>query len=204
MAWAQLEVLLQLVLLLQYLLWSQTLAHWSLAPEEAQQIEGQLLPRALELLQGAALAYWASVTPAAEAEGSGAGASASLDPAQMVVALRLGNGPSAAAGAAAKRPWLAQARDSRVASLLLTSFAASGKGHGERRPTGAAPAACGVLCCSGGLLPAAQLRSGQLSLPETIPNSLPNSQPLLPLFPCVPVLLAGPALPCPCSDSRLS
>jgi hypothetical protein len=138
-AWAQLEVLLQLVLLLQYLLWSQTLAHWSLSPEDAQQIEGQLLPRALGLLQGAALAYWASVTPAAEAEGSGAGGSASLDPAQMVVSLRIGDGPTTAA-AAAKRPRLSQARDSRVASLLLTSFAASGKGHGEGRPTGAANA----------------------------------------------------------------
>ena len=139
MAWAQLEVLLQLVLLLQYLLWSQTLAHWSLAPEEAQQIEGQLLPRALELLQAAALAYWASVTPAAEAgggaEGGGGGGGASLDPAQMVVNLRIADGPSfGAAAVTAKRPRLSQARDSRVASHLLTAFAAAGQGHGERRP----------------------------------------------------------------------
>lgn len=97
-AWAQLQVLAQLALLLQHLLWSQTLAHWSLQPEDSQQLESVLLPRTLELLQAAAVAYWAAVTPLPDGAGARAEGGAALDPAQLVVALRIGDGPSAAGG----------------------------------------------------------------------------------------------------------
>lgn len=98
-AWAQLQVLTQLALLLQYLLWSQTLAHWSLLPEDSQQIESVLLPRTLNLLQAAAVAYWGAVTPVQDGSAAGAeGGAGALDPAQLVVALRIGEGPPGAGG----------------------------------------------------------------------------------------------------------
>ncbi|KAL4420612.1 hypothetical protein ABPG75_010268 [Micractinium tetrahymenae] len=121
-AWVQLQLLLQLALLLQYALWSHTLANWSLPAEDAAELEGRLLPRLMQLLQAAATAYWAAVAPladgAGEAEGEG------QDPAQLVVALRIGEGgPSGAA--AAKRARLSQTHDSYVASLLLAGAASS-------------------------------------------------------------------------------
>ena len=108
-AWAQLQAAGQLALLLQYLLWSQSLANWSLPPEDGRQLQAALLPRALELLRAAAVAYWAAVTPC-PADGAGlAGdgarlAAAELDPAAMVVSLRIGDGPAAGACAAVMRP----------------------------------------------------------------------------------------------------
>lgn len=93
-AWAQLQVLAQLALLLQYVLWSQSLANWSLTPDDGQQLEGTLLPRALQLLHAAGVAYWAAVTPVVEGA-AGEGGAAALDPSQLVVNLRIGDGPPA-------------------------------------------------------------------------------------------------------------
>ncbi|PRW20989.1 kinase [Chlorella sorokiniana] len=129
-AWAQLQVLSQLALLLQYLLWSQTLAHWSLPPEDSHQIEAVLLPRALDLLQAAAVAYWSAVTPVQDSSAAGTdGSAAALDAAQLVVALRIGEGP-AGAQAAAKRARLAHGpQDAYVSSLLLSQLASTRHVH---------------------------------------------------------------------------
>ncbi|EFN52609.1 hypothetical protein CHLNCDRAFT_138668 [Chlorella variabilis] len=99
-SWAQLQAVGQLALLLRYALWSHSMALWSLAPEDAQRLESALLPRALGLLRAAAVAYWAAVTPAPE---PGSGSAAGLDPADMVVALRIGDGGGGAAAAAGAR-----------------------------------------------------------------------------------------------------
>lgn len=105
----------QLALLLQYLLWSQTLAHWSLAPEDGQQIESVLLPRALDLLQAAAVAYWSAVTPVQDGSAAGAtSGAAELDPAQLVVALRIGEGPAGGLRLGARGGW----REAAVAEGL--------------------------------------------------------------------------------------
>lgn len=91
MAWTQLQLLLQLALLLRHVLWSHTLANWSLPADDAADLEGRLLPRVTDLLQAAATAYWATVAPLAGGDGGGAGGEG-LDPAQLVVALRIGEG----------------------------------------------------------------------------------------------------------------
>jgi hypothetical protein len=90
-AWAQLAVLLQLAVLQRYMLWSRSLGLYSLPPEDAAQLEGELLPRTLSLLRAAAVAYWAAVTPAGGGSGGGIDA---LDPSQLVLSLRIRDGPS--------------------------------------------------------------------------------------------------------------
>lgn len=104
MAWAQLQLLLRLALLLRHVLWSHTLANWSLPAEDAAELEGRLLPRVMDLLQASATAYWAAVAPLADGgdEAGGKG----LDPAQMVVALRIGEGGPSGELAPARRPGL--------------------------------------------------------------------------------------------------
>lgn len=92
-AWAQLQLLLRLALLLRHVLWAHTLGNWSLAAEDAADLEGLLLPRVTGLLQAAATAYWAATAPLAD--GAGEAGAEGLDPAQLVVALRIGeDGPS--------------------------------------------------------------------------------------------------------------
>ncbi|KAL4855567.1 Nuclear pore complex protein NUP160 [Chlorella vulgaris] len=127
-SWAQVEAVLQLALLQRYVLWHQTLGLWTISPEDCQQLQTQLLPRTMELLRAAAVAYWTAVTPTAEVAADGGSTSPALDPSEMVVSLRIHDGP-AAGPAAVKRMRLSLARNSYAAVLMLAANMGTNDSH---------------------------------------------------------------------------
>jgi len=124
-AGAQVECLLQLTLLAEYLSHFQKLGSWGLHSRDAQALQVDVLPAASAMLTCAGVAYWAAVTPIAAAPGDGDARSA----ADMVVALHLGADPGEVAP---KRARLSPVHDHFAGDLLLTPAAAAEHLHTVR------------------------------------------------------------------------
>ena len=122
-SWAQLSVLGRLQLLSTYVLQSQVLGSYELSATDSAALAQQALPRAASLLLAASTAHWAATTPVdvgAAARGGGSESLGPLDPAQLVVALRIGD--SGPAASAPKRARLSHAADSYAGSLVLSAW----------------------------------------------------------------------------------
>ncbi|GAB4820336.1 hypothetical protein N2152v2_007382 [Parachlorella kessleri] len=111
---ARVQCLFQLSLLGSYVSSVQALGQWSLSPHDTQQLATVVLPKAEQMLREAAVGYWASVTPLQlPADLS------TIDPAQLVISLRIGD----SAQGASKRARLSAAPDTYVTDLLVRSTA---------------------------------------------------------------------------------
>ena len=143
---AQLQLLLQLQVLLQYVLWSRSLGEWSPSLEESQQIN-DLVSKVEGMQLTAAITRWSLVTPLPSNEEI-----SNMDAAQLSAVLRIGEPPAAplldlcilsagrrliaftytlAGGGQAKAPRTSALVDTYVAGILFSELIAGGTPVGD-------------------------------------------------------------------------